>query len=135
MPNQVTMGAVLLCSMGVAPSTLVVLPKSKVMATKMPAANIMDNVPMLNIPPFAMCQSMSNPAVIAATTAATAAALGVFTKTPAPCTPATAAPWSPGSSKVMIGGQPAVNSSCKLTCTLGGSISIASPGCMTVQTG
>mgnify|MGYP006099389217 CR=1 FL=1 len=128
MPNQVTMGAVLLCSMGVAPSTLIVLPKSKVMATKMPAANIMDNIPFLNIPPFAMCQSMSNPAVIAAT----AAAFGV--KTPAPCTPVTAGPWTPGSTKVMIGGQPAVNSSCKLTCTFGGSISIGAPGCMTVQT-
>ncbi|MDB4533903.1 DUF4280 domain-containing protein [Vicingaceae bacterium] len=128
MPNQVTMGAVMTCSMGLAPSTLVVLPKSKVMATNMPAANIMDNIPFVNILPFAMCQSMSNPAVIALT----AAALGV--KTPAPCTPLTAGPWSPGSSTVMIGGQPAVNSSCKLTCSLGGSISIGAPGCMTVQT-
>ena len=128
MPNQVTMGAVMTCSMGLAPSTLVVLPKSKVMATNMPAANIMDNIPFVNILPFAMCQSMSNPAVIALT----AAALGV--KTPAPCTPLAAGPWSPGSSTVMIGGQPAVNSSCKLTCALGGSISIGAPGCMTVQT-
>lgn len=127
MPNQVTMGAVLTCSMGLAPSTLVVPPKSKVTGTNMPAANIMDNIPMANIPPFAMCQSTSNPAVIAAT----AAALGV--KTPAPCTPAIAGPWTPGSPTVLIGGKPALNSSCKLTCTLGGSISIGAPGCMTVQ--
>ena len=129
MSNQVTMGAVLKCSMGIAPSTLVVLPKSKVLATKKPAANIMDNIPFANIPPFGMCQSTSNPAVIAAT----AAALG--TKTPAPCTPVTSGPWTPGSSKVMIGGKPAVNKSCKLTCALGGSISITAPGCMTVKTG
>tara|TARA_B110000305_G_C19343328_1_gene590322 strand:- start:174 stop:566 length:393 start_codon:yes stop_codon:yes gene_type:complete len=129
MPEQVTTGALLTCSMGVAPVPLNVLPLAKVMATNMPAATIMDNVMGANISPFGMCNSMSNPAVIAMT----AAALGV--KTPAPCTPVTPAPWSPGSSKILIAGKPALNKSCKLTCVLGGSISITSPGCMTVKLG
>ena len=76
MGNQVCMGAMLKCSFGVAPGTLMVLPTNLVM-TKVPDANIMDNKPMLNIMPFGMCQSMANPMVIAAT----AAALGVLAST------------------------------------------------------
>ena len=59
---QVCMGAMMQCSFGVAPSSLVVLPANRTM-TGTPAANIMDNIPMLNIMPFGMCTSMSNPAV------------------------------------------------------------------------
>ena len=129
MPEQVTTGALLKCSMGVAPAPLSVLPVARVMAMNMPAGTIMDNIMGANISPFGMCNSTSNPAVIAAT----AAALGV--KTPAPCTPVTPAPWTPGSSKVLIAGKPALNKSCKLTCVLGGSISITSPGCTTVKLG
>ena len=60
MGNQVCMGAMLKCSFGMAPGTLMVLPANLVM-TKVPDANIMDNKPMLNIMPFGMCQSMANP--------------------------------------------------------------------------
>src|SRR5213595_538418 len=69
MPNQVSMGAVMTCSFGVAPSSLVVLPKNKVLCEGPPAANIMDHVPMLNIMPFGMCSSPANPTVAAATAA------------------------------------------------------------------
>lgn len=100
---------------------LTVLPKSRV-ANAMPAANIMDNVPFVNIPPFAMCSSMANPAVAAAT----AAALGALT--PMPCTPVTAAPWTPGSPTVLIGGQPALNNSSQLMCSFGGCIGIKAAG-------
>lgn len=122
---QVVMGAVMQCSFGVAPSTLVVLPTNKVMATT-PAANIMDNKPIVNIPPFGMCQSMANPTVAAAT----AAKLGVFT--PAACVPATAAPWVPGCPTVLIGNMPALESNSKLMCSYGGVIQIVMPGQFTV---
>jgi hypothetical protein len=122
MPIQVCMGAMMSCSFGMAPSTLAVLPKNRVMTSKMPAANIMDNIPMLNIPPFAMCQSMANPMVAAAT----AAALGVLT--PMPCIPVTVAPWSPGTPQTMIGKMPALNNSCMLNCMWGGVISISNAG-------
>ncbi len=86
---QVCMGATMQCSFGAAPSTLVVLPANKVVSTT-PAANIMDNKPLVNVLPFGMCQSSSNPVVAAAT----AAALGALT--PMPCIPLTSAPWAPG---------------------------------------
>lgn len=118
---QVCMGAMMQCSFGVAPSSLVVLPANRAM-TGTPAANIMDNKPMMNIPPFGMCNSPSNPMVAAAT----AAALGVLT--PMPCIPVTAAPWAPGSPTVLIGNMPALNNSSKLMCNWGGVIQIVVPG-------
>jgi hypothetical protein len=118
---QVCMGATMCCSFGMAPSSLVVLPANKVVGAT-PAANIMDNKPVVNIPPFGMCTSMANPTVAAAT----AAALGVLT--PMPCVPATAAPWVPGVPTVMIGNMPALDSNSKLLCNWGGVIQIVAPG-------
>jgi len=126
MPLQVCMGASLQCSFGAAPSTLAVLPKNRVL-TQTPDANIMDNVPLVNIMPFGMCSSATNPAVIAATSAA----LGVFT--PAPCVPVIPAPWAPGAPTVLIGNMPALNESSKLMCAWGGVIQILVPGQVTVQ--
>lgn len=122
MPQQVCMGAMMTCSFGVAPASLIVLPANRVMTSNMPAANIMDNKPMVNIPTFGMCSSMANPQV----SAATSAALGVLT--PMPCVPATVAPWSPGASKTMIANMPALDNSCKLNCMWGGVISILQAG-------
>lgn len=62
MPYSVLGGAVLQCSFGMAPSVLNVLPLSRVMSS-MPMANISDCVPLVNIMPFGMCSSMSNPTV------------------------------------------------------------------------
>ena len=126
MPKLVVAGAQLSCSMGLAPAVLVVLPANKVVSTT-PAANIMDSIPMTNIPTFGMCTTQSNPAVAAAT----AAALG--TPTPAPCVPNTSGPWTPGAAKTMIANQPALNDSCTCMCSYGGSISITSPGQTTVD--
>ncbi|XXF80711.1 DUF4280 domain-containing protein [Myxococcaceae bacterium GXIMD 01537] len=122
----VTMGATLQCSFGAAPSSLMVLPVNGVL-TSVPAANIMDSKPFVNILPFGMCTSMANPAVAAAT----AAALGVLT--PMPCTPSTPAPWVPGSPTVLIGNMPALNNSSKCMCAFGGVINIVSPGNFQVQ--
>ncbi len=124
---QVCMGAMMTCTFGVAPSALIVLPTNRVMACTLPAATIMDHVPIVNIPPFGMCQSPSNPTVAAAT----AAKLGVFT--PMPCVPATAAPWVPGSPMVLIGNMPALTNSSKCVCSWGGVITITSPGQFTVM--
>src|SRR5207249_2597095 len=64
---QVCMGAMMQCSFGVAPSSLVVLPKNMVFTDQVPDANIMDHVPLVNIMPFGMCTSLANPTVAAAT--------------------------------------------------------------------
>ena len=126
MPLQVCMGAMLKCSFGAAPSTLAVLPKNRVL-TQTPDANIMDNVPLVNIMPFGMCSSATNPAVIAATSAA----LGVFT--PAPCVPVIPAPWAPGAPTVLIANIPALDNTCKLMCAWAGVIQIVNAGQTTVQ--
>ncbi len=125
MGQQVCAGAMLKCSFGLAPGTLMVPPASQVMST-MPDANVMDSKPMVNILPFGMCTSLGNPQVAAAT----AAALGVLT--PMPCVPMTSAPWMPGSPTVLLGKLPALNNSSKLMCMAGGVIEVCMPGQATV---
>lgn len=119
-------GAAISCSFGLSPSVLNVLPMARVM-TSQALATIMDQVPMVNIMPFGMCNSMANPMVAAAT----AAALGVLT--PMPCIPVPAAPWAPGSPTLLIGGKPALTSDSKLMCSYGGVIQITFPGTVNVQ--
>ncbi|EDT41160.1 DUF4280 domain-containing protein [Burkholderia ambifaria] len=118
MSQQVVLGAMLNCTFGAAPATLVVEPVARVMVEGRPAATVMDSKPLLNIPTFAMCSSPANPTVAAAT----AAAMGVLT--PMPCVPAIAAPWVPGAPTVLIGGQPALNNMSKCVCNWGGVISV-----------
>jgi hypothetical protein len=128
MGKLVVQGATLQCTMGMAPSSLMVIPKGPpVQGVSMMAATIMDFVPMANIMPFGMCQSPSNPTVAAAT----AAALGVLT--PMPCIPVTAAPWSPGAAKTTIGSMPALTDASTCQCTWAGTISVTMPGQMTVD--
>ena len=128
MPQHVCTGAMLACTFGAAPSTLNVLPKNKMMTSNMAAANIMDNVPMVNIPPFGMCNSPANPTVAAAT----AAALGVLT--PMPCVPVFPGRWAPGAPTVMLGNLPVLNTTSKLMCAYAGVVSINMPGQMTEET-
>lgn len=125
MAIQVVNGALLMCSFGVAPSSLVVLPTNRVLSGNQPAANIMDHVPMLNIMPFGMCISPSNPQVAAAT----AAAMGVLT--PQPCIPVTPAPWAAGAPTVLLGYMPCLNNTSTCNCTWGGVITVSMPGQMT----
>ncbi len=127
MPNHVCMGASLQCSFGVAPSSLVVLPVNRVMTSFVPAANIMDHVPMVNVMPFGMCTSIANPTVASATSAA----LGVLT--PMPCIPVTPSPWAPGAPTVLLANQPALDDTSKLACNWGGVISVAFAGQATEQ--
>ena len=125
MGQPVAMGAVLMCSMGVAPSTLVVLPTKMVNAEQKPLATIMDHMPFVNILPFGVCMSIANPI----TAAQTAAALGVLT--PGTCTPVTPAPWVPGSPTVMIGNLPALNATSQCNCIYGGVIKVQFAGTTT----
>ena len=103
------------------------MPSSMVNACSQPAATTMDNIPQTNIMPFGMCNTLSNPQVAAATSAA----MGVLT--PQPCLPVTIAPWTPGSPTVMIGKKMALNNSCQLMCAWGGVITISNPGQQTVN--
>ena len=122
MGKQVCNGAMLACSFGAAPCPLTILPENRVNTSKMPAATIMDFVPVENIATFGMCSSLANPEVASATTAA----YGVLT--PMPCVPATSTPWTPGVTDVSIGHIPALDDSSTCNCMFGGVISIEMPG-------
>ena len=125
MPMHVCSGATLMCTFGMAPSTLNVLPVNRTLTSNMPAANIMDHIPMVNIMPFGMCTCPGNPTVAAAT----AAAMGVLT--PMPCIPATPAPWIAGAPTVLLGNMPSLDNTHQLMCIWGGTITIAVPGQVT----
>jgi hypothetical protein len=112
MPLQVVDGALLTCPFGAAPSSLGASPVSPARG----CATIMDFAPMVNIRPFGLCSSPTNPQVIAA--------LGA----PQPCIPATVAPWVPGSPAVALGGLPALDNSCTCNCLWAGVISVIDPG-------
>jgi len=127
MAMQVCMGAMMQCSFGMAPSSLVVLPPNMVFTGQVPDANIMDHIPMVNIMPFGMCTSLANPTVAAAT----AAALGVLT--PMPCIPNTPSPWVPGAPTVMLGNNPTLDDTSKLNCVWAGVITFTSAGETTVM--
>lgn len=127
MPMQVCMGANMMCSFGMAPSSLVVLPTNRVVTDQVPDANIMDHVPMVNIMPFGMCMSPANPTVAAAT----AAAMGVLT--PMPCIPNTPAPWVAGAPTVLLGNFPTLDNVSILNCIWGGVITFVTPGEFTVM--
>jgi len=127
MPMQVCMGAMMQCTFGMAPSSLVVLPTNRVMTNEMPDANIMDHIPLTNIMPFGMCMSLANPMVAAATSAA----LGVLT--PMPCIPNTPAPWVTGAPTVLLGNMPTLDNVSQLMCIWGGVITFSNPGEMTVE--
>lgn len=128
MAQQVRQGATMTCSFGTTPSTLTVTSNQQTGTGKINIATIMDHAPMTNIASFGICSAPTNPQVIAATSAA----LGVFT--PQPCMPATSSPWVSGSPSVKVGGIPALNSTCTLTCQWLGAITITNPGQGTVNT-
>ncbi len=127
MSLQVVMGATCACTFGTAPVPLKVLPIKRPLAENRPVACILDIIPFLNIGPFAMCNSMANPVVAAAT----AAKLGVFT--PMPCIPVPTGPWLIGCPTTLINNIPALSQDSKLICAWGGIISIQNPGQFTVQ--
>ena len=126
MGNFVTQGAVLQCSFGMAPCTLAVIVPTRPKCMNMLMA-VTTDFTVANIATFGMCQSIANPAV----SSATSAAMGVLT--PMPCVPVITAPWSPGG-QVKVMNMPALINNAKCMCTWGGNISITNPsGSMTTQ--
>jgi hypothetical protein len=121
-PEQVTMGATLMCSMGMSQCSLIVLPTNKVNnnSGSTSSANV-DDHKIANIPTFGMCQSLSNPTVASATAAAKVL-------TPMACVPNIQAPWTPGSTKVTIGRRPSLLKSDTCSCLWGGTITISVAG-------
>jgi hypothetical protein len=117
----VVAGAMTSCTFGMAPSTLMVV-APRALVEGRPVATIMDIAPMVNIVPFAMCMSLSNPTVAAAT----AAALGVLT--PMPCVPVIPAPWTPMAPQTLWAKQPALVAGSTCSCAYGGLINIGFPG-------
>ena len=122
MPPPYVSTAQLLCSFGMAPSTLNVLPVRRVLVEGKPVATIEDMLPLVNILPFGMCTSLSNPEVASAT----AAALGVLT--PMPCVPVPVGPWKPPSPTTLVGGVPAVSEGAICNCAWGGVVSVTFSG-------
>lgn len=117
----VVSNAVIACTFGAAPGKFTVLPSPQVLVEGQPAAVIADIKAIANVAPFGMCSSLGNPAV----EKATIAAQGVLT--PVPCTPQLT-PWTPGIPLVLVGGQPAVNATCRSACAFGGAISVTMAG-------
>jgi hypothetical protein len=111
---QVLNGAMMMCSCGTHPASLLVLPPNR-------AANIYDAIPHVNITPSGMCITMANPLVAAAT----AAALGVLT--PQICIPLTNV-WSYATNSGLVNGSPALTPSSTCLCHWGGVITIIWPG-------
>lgn len=122
MPIQVVNGAKLMCSFGMAPSTLTVLPLRRVNVDNQPSATIMDHKPMVNIMPFGNCMSLANPTVASATSAA----MGVLT--PMPCIPNTPSPWTPGGITVNNTNEVTLDNPSICNCVWGGVITISYPG-------
>lgn len=123
MPSFVCKGAKLRCSMGDSVSELNVIHPTKIVYLHGENfGNITDNKPMVNIKPFGMCRSLSNPSVASAT----AASFGILT--PMSCMPNTPSAWLKGKTNVLIKGQPALMNDCKLLCMWGGTIEVLDPG-------
>jgi len=118
MPKLVVHGAKLKCDQGLAPSSLSVLPVIGSEADEKPVGTVNDSVPTLNIAPFGMCKTQSNPQVAAATTAAAG------TLTPMPCIPVVTGPWSPGSTLTTLQGVKALTDDSTCRCAWTGTIGV-----------
>lgn len=115
MPLLVVTGATLTCTFGSAPAVFAAVPPTPTSALT-PAGHINHKAPMVNIPPFVMCCSPNNPAVIAA--------LGA----PVPCAPIPTMPWAPGAIKVKLSNISAHSQTSKTMCSWAGMIAVSNAG-------
>lgn len=115
-------GAQLQCSFGLAPSNLAVTSQTAVLADGKPAATIQDTQFPVNIPPFGMCNSPSNPVYVAANSKP-------GPPNPVACTFAPVGSWMPGNPSITLGGKPALCTGSTVNCGQGmGTITIINPG-------
>ena len=126
MPQIVCAGAQLACTMGSQPSLFTPAPRPATAGGSV-VGTVLDFQPTTNIAPFGMCQSLANPQVASATSAAN----GVLT--PQPCVPLIPAPWAPGSASTKVLGQPALLNTSRTACQWAGQISVVSPGQVVVN--
>jgi Domain of unknown function (DUF4280) len=114
MSRVVVQGATLACSMGSSTSQLSILATNGTYGDSKSVASVQDTEPEVNLAPFGLCRSPTNPQVVAATSAAGG------TLTPQPCVPAASSPWTPGSKSVGManGGRALLNDACKVTVRL-----------------
>jgi hypothetical protein len=105
------------CSMGTTPASFSASGESVAAGT---AAGVVDDIADENIPPFGMCNSLSNPQVAAASSGGTLV--------PQTCQPVIAGPWSPGSTGVTLDQVAALDDGSTCDCAWGGTISITSAG-------
>ena len=120
--SYVVAGAQLSCSQGDQTSILK-MPVSHGVYTKNKAQmNTMDYKPNVNIQPFGLCQTLSNPTVAAAT----AANNGVLK--PMPCTPVVTMPWINGKSDQLIERFPALTNQSTNMCLYCGTIKVEDDG-------
>ena len=122
--NIVTDGATLVCPFGSAPARLTILPRLEDDGFAHTTATVDDTTPIVNIAPFAMCASPANPEV-----AGLSEETG--TLTPVPCMPAISTPWIPGSSALLVDGQPVLTADSSCMCMWNGPITILMPGTST----
>ncbi len=118
MPYQVSTGAALECTFGVAPAEFTASGEDVSATTP---AGVITDVGLENIPTFGLCISLANPEVAAAA----AAADGVLV--PMPCVPVLS-PWIPGSLRVRVNGVSALDDASQCMCAYGGAITVSFPG-------
>ncbi len=154
MSFQVCTGATLTCRFGSTPSQLQVIAPDRQVAPGKASATILDRQPLINLQPFGLCQSLTNPAAALVTTATVSLetlkpaqaeknkVCGVcgqpvcsclVSLTPQPGLPVTPTPWSPGSPTMLIGNAPALNDTSQLKCAWAGVIEVVTAGQTTLQ--
>ncbi|NLW46136.1 MAG: DUF4280 domain-containing protein [Firmicutes bacterium] len=120
--SHVVEGATLKCSCGDEECNLKIPNRKSILIQGKQQANIMDFKPMVNIPSFGKCRSLTNPTVAAAT----AANDGRLKKMP--CIPNVTMPWIFGKEDMLVDGAPALLDCSKHVCIWGGKISIEKDG-------
>lgn len=116
--SSVCNGAMLRCSLGSVPGTLVVLRPSLSADTMQAIGTVQDSRPMENILPFGTCSAAAHPLI------STGAA---------PCIPQTNEVWTQQTPSIRYQGQAALRGDATLRCEYGGIISVIQPVHLTVS--